>query len=155
MLPGSPLAVAVSGSRSPSAGALVALSGILADLPPIVLVGDAPGIDAAVRRNVARAKVFRASGRGAPALVARSVEMARALSRSARPLLIALPCRPCPDRVAPAPRWISGGGSGTWATVALSLGLGVPALVWAPAVPAWDGWPLASRLPGGWWHVRP
>jgi hypothetical protein len=37
--------------------------------------------------------------------------------------------KPCPDGVKPCKKWMSAKGSGTWGTIALAVGLGVPVVV--------------------------
>ena len=150
--------VVVSGSRSGACapGFLPLLLGARAR----VSVGCARGVDQAVRSAVpsARVRVFHAvafgSGRGAFAL--RSAALVRSVAGARSALFVCFPGRACPVGLVPsasARSCFCGLGSGSWASLALAVGLGVPALVWLPvgvAVPV--GWGLRG-LGGGWWAV--
>ena len=67
----------------------------------------------------------------------------------------------CPASVRPASRWASGG-SGSWSSLALAAGLGLPVFVfWCgsgpPALPAaWGAWSLVAAGPfSGAWCLSP
>lgn len=143
----------ISGSRAPDPGSLAALAdlaGLAPDAP--LIVGDQRGIDAAAAGHWPHAQVERRADDTPRALVARSIQMLDRLGAEARPLLAAFPARPCPARVAPGPRWCSGQPpSGTWSTLALAVGRGLPAAVWLPEplLPPLE-WKL-RYLGGGWW----
>jgi hypothetical protein len=151
-------ALGVSGSRDPDDGSLHALGELLAawdwmELGP-VLVGDQRGVDEATAATLYGCQVFRREGNTPAALVARSIRMLDALGRLNRPLLAAFPAKPCPEPIAPGPRWASGG-SGTWSTAALALGRGMRVVLWLPSpmLAPVARWPL-SYLGGGWWVSR-
>ncbi|WP_198806949.1 hypothetical protein [Leptolyngbya sp. BL0902] len=153
--------VGFSGSRSPAAASLSALSGLVPAVAPgaAVVVGCARGIDHAARVAFPGAQVFFASsfGSGRGAFAARSVACVRAVSASGG-VWVSFPASPCPAGLRPSGRSavaFSGLGSGTWASLAFALGSGVPCLVFLPSgVPAPAGWGLVS-LGGGWFHAAP
>lgn len=66
--------------------------------------------------------------------------------------LVAFPGAPCPAVCRPvagplAVGRVSGGGSGTWLTVALAVGAGLPVVLFLPAGVAAPAWPGGSWLP--------
>ena len=159
-----------SGSRRPAPGCLRAVRWALDQRGPgcAVVTGCAAGIDAAARLAAPSAVVLRASAFAAPgappqaALVARSVAAVRRVAAGPAGLWLSAPGRLCPPGLSPSASpsaCFSGSGSGSWASLALAAGLGVPALVWLPAgVSAPPGWglaPLASSAAGGWWRSAP
>jgi hypothetical protein len=134
-----------------------------------VLVGCAAGADALVRAACPDAQVFSAA-RMFPdlpfraALVNRSVALVWALvTRAGR--LVAFAGGPCPAYIFPARKWESGmPPSGTWSTLALAAGMGLPVVVFwcAPgpaALPAWPGWSwspvTAGPFAGSWTGLVP
>ncbi len=132
--------VAFSGSRlsgSPAAASCRAFLPSLASFSGSVGVGCASGVDALVRSAFPLASVFRVSsflvgGRVARASFAlRSSALVQWVAASGG-LLVAFPAAACPAGVAPSGSF-RGFGSGTWGSVALALGLGVPVLVVVPA----------------------
>lgn len=153
-------ALGISGSRAPDEGSLRALADLIEHWgrARAILVGDQRGIDAAAVKLRPRAGVFNRTGEKPADLIARSIRMLDALGREERPLLAAFPAKACPARIVPAQRWVSGAdpetgerGSGTWSTVALAHGRGVPLLLWLPS-PLWPPASWALRyLGGGWW----
>jgi hypothetical protein len=160
VLVGSACAVGFSGSRSvvpPAASAVVPLvSGACCP----VLVGCAPGVDAFFRGAFPSARVFSvvsgAFGRGRGAFAARSVAFVRALG-SLGGLLVSFPAGACPAGLLPSvssSRAFSGGGSGSWASLAFAVGSGVSCLVFLGSVPAPSGWSL-SPVGGGWFSFLP
>ena len=147
-------AVGFSGSRLASS-CPSSLPGQLAAALPVsvsVLVGCQQGVDAAVRAASYSPTVFSAStyGSGSWAYAARSAAMVRVLAAQGG-VLVALPYGLCPSGVRVSRRF-RGCGSGTWGSVALAIGLGVPVILRAPlpgaAVSAWQAWcgPLAGRF---------
>lgn len=144
-------AVGFSGSRSVAPGVLSLVAGaVTAGVP--VLVGCAAGVDAAVRGFFPAARVFSAAsfGSGRGSFAARSVAVVRAVS-AAGGLWACFPCSSCPSGLVPSPvssRAFAGYGSGSWASLAFAVGLGLPCLVWCFAPPA--SWGFVS-LGGGWW----
>ncbi len=166
--------VGVSGARAPLPASLSACRWALGQLAPsaVVVTGCASGVDACARALCPSARVLRVSAFGGiPA--ARSVAVVRAVAAGAGPggaLWLAFPAGPCPSgrvrgrALAPsrsASACFAGYGSGTWASLALAVGLGVPALAFLPpGVAAPAGWGLApcpaGAGPGGAWvGVRP
>ncbi|MCT7975183.1 hypothetical protein [Laspinema olomoucense] len=162
-------AIAFSGSRSPHPSSVNVVSEAVASVPVSVpvSVGCQRGIDAAVREACPRARVFRAAdfGSGKGAYAARSMACVRSVAVSgaipegiAGGLWIAFPSSACPAGLMPSassPRCFSGKGSGTWASLAFAIGLGVRSLVWLPesvSVPV--GWGF-ENLGGGWFLFSP
>jgi hypothetical protein len=129
-------------------------------------VGCAAGADQAVRLAAPGVQVFQASafGAGRHAFVKRSVALVQAVAGSSSPLIVGFVGGSCPAGLVPSPqvsRCFNGSGSGTWATLALATGLGVPvAVFWCgsgvsqlPA--AWGQWGSASGHLAGGWHLAP
>lgn len=124
-----------------------------------VAVGCAAGADAfalsAARRAGAPVSFFSVSsgafGAGRAAFARRSVAFVAAVARSGSGSgLCAFVSSPCPSPLVPSAsssRCFAGFGSGSWASVALAVGLGVPVVVF-PCVPA--GVSAVSVLPSGW-----
>lgn len=158
--------VGLSGSRRPGPAARAAARAVLAAVPAgaLVVTGCAPGIDAVARAATppARCRIFRvapAQARlvGRAAFAVRSVQAVRCVhAAGGAGTWVAVPQGACPPGLVPSARpgaCFSGHGSGTWGALALALGLGLAALVWAPAVPA--GWGLAPLAGApGWWQAR-
>lgn len=148
--------VGFSGSRSVVP---VVFPAVVAAVAPgaSVLVGCARGVDAAARAAFPGARVFSVSsfGSGRGAFAARSVAFVRALS-SAGGVLLSFPSSACPVGLVPSAsssRCFCGAGSGSWASLAFAVGLGVPCVVFAPfGVPA--GWGFSS-CGGGWFSFVP
>lgn len=113
-----------------------------------IAAGCANGADKIVRQAAPSAQVFMASNYLGPAparLAKRSAAMVRAVSQSQNPLIVGFTISPCPAAVRPRGSFF-GGGSGTWGTLALAAGLGLPiivfwpAITWQPTLPAWGNW---------------
>ncbi len=169
--PASPLAgvssVGFSGSRSPSPAAASALSALLPSVPAGVRlsVGCALGVDSAVRSFFGSSPsllVFSvASGRfgvGRSAFARRSSRCVSSVAAGSRGLLVALPSAPVPPAGVVPSRSFSGGGSGSWGSVAFALGRGRRVLLWLPSgsrPPVWSGvsWSSSGALgsAGCWW----
>lgn len=161
--------VGFSGSRSPSAGAELALAVALALVPASgrrVSVGCARGIDELVRGRFAGSRsllVFEASAprfaAAGPvgALALRSAACVRSVARGSRGLLVVFPSGKCPVGVRPG-RSFRGCGSGSWGSAALAAGLGRRVLVWlekAEFVPlVWSGFSWLA-LGSGWFLLCP
>lgn len=130
-----------------------------------VAVGCSPGVRVPVLAAVPAAQVFQVQlGAGLPARAAfarRSTEFIWAVLASGPGAgLLAFAVTACPAKVSPSPyphRCFCGGGSGTWAELALGVGEGLPVSVfWCapgpPVLPAW--WPgfwsssLSPAIPG-------
>lgn len=148
-------AVGFSGSRSVVPSVLPSvLAGVPASSAPSVLVGCARGVDSAVRSFFGSSpvlSVFSVSGRGRGAFAARSAALVRAVA-AASGCLFVFPGRACPSGVVPS-RSFSGGGSGSWGSAALAVGLGVPVFLWLPSGVAAPSW--LSPLGGGWFSSVP
>jgi len=144
--------VGFSGSRSvvPAAAVQLALGRVAPSA--CVFVGCAGGVDGFVRSGWSGSvRVFSVasvgfSGRGAFAV--RSAACVRAVA-AAGGAWVSFPSAPCPVGVVPSGSPFRGAGSGSWASLALAVFLGVPSLVFAPfGVPG--GWGFVS-LGRGWW----
>jgi hypothetical protein len=140
--------VGFSGSRSVVPPVL---SSCCAAVPSssVVLVGCAGGVDAAVRRAFPSAVVFSVGFSGRGAFAARSSAFVRSLQARGG-VLFSFPSGACPAGLLPSSSWRSAGGSGSWGSLALAIGLGVPCFVFCPAgVPS--GWGF-EPLGGGWFR---
>lgn len=168
---------AVSGSRSlpPRFSGLVgSVARALAARFP-VCVGCAAGADSYARSAVPGARVFSVAAFRSPgvsfgaALARRSVACVRAGVAAGGPVA-GFVSRACPPAVRPSASpsaCFCGGGSGSWASLALAAGLGAPVVVWwcgsgAPSLPSWGGsWVPVSglvagvSLPAGGWLFVP
>ncbi len=159
--------VGVSGSRAPSPGCIRAVSWAVRQFAPgvPVVTGCMSGIDQ-VARGAPSALVFRASsyGRGRGSFARRSTAVVQHVHRSGwagggpGALWVSAPGRACPQGLAPSPHssaCFAGYGSGSWASLALALGLGIPALVWLPSgIAPPSGWGLSlvfAGRAGAWW----
>ena len=121
-----------------------------------VSVGCAAGADAFVRSAAvslgSRPAVFRASSfRGArvAALALRSAACVRFCAASGSGAgFVVFVSSPCPVGLRPAVSWVSGFGSGSWASAALAAGLGLPVVVF-PLFPG-CGAGAGVGLPPSW-----
>lgn len=146
--------VGCTGSRSlgPTWSALVGqVVGAVEGSGRGIMVGCAPGADALVRAAAPGATVFRANSRERWALAVRSQLMVRAVVSSGEGAgLVGFVTGPCPGGIVPGRSWSSGERpSGSWSTLALGVGLGLPVLVfpcgWAWSPPPWPGtWAVAG-----------
>ena len=132
--------VAFSGSRLLGSSASVscrAFLPVLAGFSGSVSVGCASGVDSLVRSAFPSASVFSVSsflvgGRVARASFARrSAALVQSCAASGG-LLVAFPLGACPPSVRVSSTF-GGGGSGTWGSVALAVGLGCSVLVVVPS----------------------
>jgi hypothetical protein len=119
-----------------------------------IAAGCAQGADQFVRSAAPGCTVFYASSyAGPPAarLAQRSAALVRTVAASAHPLIVGFVTGPCPTGLQPAPQpslCFAGFGSGTWATLALAAGLGVPVIVyWCTNQPV--------SLPANWGNWQP
>ena len=132
--------VAFSGSRHLGSSASVscrAFLPVLASFSGSVSVGCASGVDSLVRSAFPSASVFSVSsflvgGRVARASFAKRSAALVASCASARGLLVAFPLGACPSSVRVSSTF-GGGGSGSWGSVALAVGLGCSVLVVLPS----------------------
>lgn len=144
-------AVGLSGSRSVVPVPLSVVETLAFLCPPAVAIGCARGVDAAFRRAAPWSTVFRARGRERYQFVLRSVECVEWVEERGG-LWVSFPSSPCPVGVLPSPcsrACFSGGGSGSWASLALALGRGVPCAVFLGSLPCPAGFGLSS-VGDGW-----
>ena len=144
---GSYSTVGFSGSRSSVPSGCSDVAGLVRP-GAVVAVGCARGVDAFFRSQFPWSSVFvaREFGRGRSSFARRSIAFVGFLQSSGG-LLVSFPGGPCPVGLLPSASssaCFSGLGSGSWATLALALGLGVPSVVccessWLPSAWAW-GW---------------
>jgi hypothetical protein len=121
-----------------------------------LLVGCAGGVDAIGRAGfpAGRLRVFQSAGHRPWQFAQRSASLVSALAAGGG-CLVSFPSGPCPVGLVPCVSWRSAGGSGSWGTVCMALGLGVPVLLFAPAgleAPAAVAGrfvPVAGAV--GWW----
>lgn len=156
-------AFGVSGSRSCAVAS--GLAGSLVRCLPVgvsVLVGCAAGVDSAARSvSVARGLalyVFSVSAfpasTFAASLALRSSACVRACV-SASGLWCSFPSGSCPGIIRPSSSWVSGSGSGSWASLALAVGLGSACLVCLPSgipAPRWFAAAGFVCLAGSWFY---
>jgi hypothetical protein len=158
--------VGVSGSRSLSGSSLVVaqwlayqLAGSVAGECRLgeVFVGCAEGADR-VFRSALPCRVFQADqalGRGG--FASRSAAVVAAVA-AAGGCWVSFPGSACPVGLLPSASQsgaFCGSGSGSWASLALAIGRGVPSLLWLPdGVAAPIGWGLEA-LGRGWFVARP
>ena len=151
--------VGFSGSRSlvPPVALVAAVAGLV-PATAVVAVGCAGGVDEAFRSVFgARASVFRAStfGSGTGAFAARSVACVRSCVGG---VWLSFPAGPCPAGLVPSASssaCFRGFGSGSWASLAFAVGLGVSSFCWLPpgvAAPSWlvpvgGGWFAPAAVP--------
>lgn len=123
--------------------------------------GCANGADRMVREAAIRAgaslTVFKAkdeTGSFVARLVKRSIRCVRSVD-----IMIGFADTQCPVHVVPGPAWVSGHGSGTWASLALAAGLQKKVMVfWCgnglAQLPSWPGGEWKKE--GGWlWKPAP
>lgn len=156
-------AVGFSGSRSllPCSVSALRFVSRFVSASASVFVGCARGADELARSLFPGASVFSvasgAFGVGRGAFAARSVACVRAVA-SAGGCWVSFPSSACPVGLLPSSlssRCFGGFGSGSWASLAFAVGLGVPCLVFLPpSVPCPVGWPLVP-VGGGWFVFRP
>lgn len=147
--------VVVCGSRRVVPPVLRPFLLVLAGLRCVVACGCCGGVPALCRLFVSRSRVFSASAFSGPSvasrLVARSCALVRSVVGVPGALWCSFPLGPCPSVCRPGAVWCSCG-SGSWSSLALAVGLGVPALVWLPSSVRFP-WAGAVCLGGGWWFV--
>lgn len=137
-------------------------SAVLAALPGSFSVscGCVGGLCALARSSFPGASVFSASsfGFGRSAFAQRSIALVQSVAASPSPVWVSFPASSCPAGLVPSAsssRCFRGLGSGSWASLAFAVGLGVRAVVWLPpGVVFPSGWG-ALQLGGGWWLVLP
>jgi hypothetical protein len=162
--------VGFCGSRSLSAKFQPLVSGVAVQVAKrlAVGVGCASGADAFVREAVPSACVFHASGFGVGrgSFARRSASLVSAVAASPSPRgFVGFVASACPVGLVPSPlaaKCFAGFGSGSWASLALAAGLGVPVFVFwcgqgSPQLPQWSGsWhQVTCRLFSGSWLFLP
>lgn len=151
--------IAFSGSRDGCPESLI--QSIATKIPPStqILVGCARGVDAQVRAIYPDALIYRATDYEAETWPAKLAMRSAAMVADIRgdgSCLIAIPMKPCPPKVKPCTIWQPSSGSGTWGTIALAAGLGVPTVFHLPlgmAAPDWDD--RVTQVMGGWFLIIP
>ena len=155
--------VGVSGSRAASPGCVRAVTWAVGQVQPgtSIVTGCMSGIDQVARSLAPSALVLQAShyGRGRGRFARRSTAVVqRVHSAGPSALWVSAPGRACPQGLVPSPvssACFAGFGSGSWASLALALGLGVRALVWLPVgITPPQCWGLSLVCPGragSWW----
>jgi hypothetical protein len=142
-------AVAFSGSRKPGGAIPSQEISLAVDAATSILVGDASGLDAVVRifAEGKPVSLFEVKLEGKGAFAERSKRMVRAIADQGG-ILLAYPCRSCPEGLKPCSAPFTGKGSGTWAAAAMAIHLGIPTFVWLGKIDPPD-WNLAD-LGDGW-----
>jgi hypothetical protein len=120
-----------------------------------VVVGCASGVDAVVRQFCPQARVFSVAAPGAGSPVSFAAALARRSQAmvSACSVLVGFASVACPSGVCPANHF-SGGGSGTWASIAYAISQGLQVFVFPAAgvsLPAWSGGQWLPAAPSGLW----
>ena len=120
-----------------------------------VLVGCADGVDAVVRSTVSNPRIFSVASPSAgsvstpaQALARRSMSMVQACS-----VLVGFASVACPAGVSPSSHF-SGGGSGTWASLAYAVSKGLQVFVFVAegvSLPSWSGGQWVQACPSGLW----
>jgi hypothetical protein len=155
LLVGAP-AVGFSGSRAPVVASVAAARAAVAVATRPILVGDQRGIDTVVRSARAGAQVFHAASAAPGHLAARSIACVQACVALGG-VWAAFPAGACPAGLRPSPNaaaCFSGRGSGSWASLAFAVGLGLPSVVFLPAGVA-APWAALVAAGDGWWVARP
>jgi hypothetical protein len=148
---GSARSLGLCGSRS-----------VVASVSPFASVscGCVGGLCGVARSSFPQASVFSASSfvRGRAGFAVRSVALVRSVASGLLPLWVSFPAFPCPVGLVPSSsssRCFCGLGSGSWASLAFAVGLGVPALLFLPVgVAPPSGWGFVP-VGGGWWSCFP
>lgn len=148
---GSYSTIGFSGSRSSVPSGCSDVVGLVRP-GAIVAVGCAHGVDKFFRSQFPWSSVFvaREFGRGKSSFARRSIAFVGFLQASGG-LLVSFPAATCPPSLVPScdsSKCFSGLGSGSWATLALAIGLGVPTVVccessWLPSYWSW-GWGISE-----------
>lgn len=120
-------------------------------------VGCAAGADAVFRAAFPGLRVVSVvAGSGRSGFARRSISVVIGVSRSGSGLWVSFPSGPCPVGLVPSSsssRAFCGSGSGSWASLSLAAGLGIPCLVFAPfGVPG--SWGFVA-LGSGWFSWSP
>lgn len=107
-----------------------------------VYVGDADGVDEAICDffYYSKIRIFHVQGQEKKDFALRSIRMIDALAEAGGEL-IAFADRPCPRTTSPS-KPFSGGGSGTWATVAYAVAKGINVTLFLSGTGATDALPL-------------
>jgi len=143
-------AVGFSGSRSAQPDP-VTVETLAFICPELVAIGCARGVDAAFRRVLPNAKIFKVSdlpfsGRGA--FARRSINCIEWVADH-RGLWVSFPSSECPRGLLPSLKAFSGHGSGSWASLSYAIASGLKSVVYLGSIPCPVGWGLES-VGGGW-----
>jgi len=119
-----------------------------------VFVGCANGVDAYFRKVFPNAEVSRASdfGRDKSSFALRSAHVIKSV-KCRNGLWVSFPDSQCPASLLPSKekgRCFCGTGSGTWASLAYALGLGLPCLVYLGNIQCPKNWGLFD-IGQGWY----
>lgn len=123
-----------------------------------VYVGDGNGVDKYVRENIKGCRVFEVEPPKTPGMfAARSIRFVDAL-REDEGCLVSFPKVECPNKgLIPSPNssaCFNGSGSGSWATLAYAIGVGVPCVVFLGRVH--NPWvELEPTNTPGWYKYEP
>lgn len=124
-----------------------------------IIVGCQRGVDEFFRDRFPDAKIFAVSsgdfGVGKSAFARRSTACVREVAAAGNlGLWISFPSSDFPLELSPSRSWSSGKtSSGTWKSLALAVGLGVPSLVYTGSLRSPD-WGLVEVAPG-WFYFQP
>ena len=118
-----------------------------------VLVGDASGVDKAVREFFPLAEVFKINWKNKGAFAERSIRFVKAIALM-EGCLISFPDQDCPIGLKPSEsksKCFCGKGSGTYATLGYAVGLNIPCFVYLQSFKC--DW--LELLGSGWSCYRP
>ncbi len=140
--------VGFSGSRVAAPGAKKQISEVSRFVPSssVVAVGCARGVDAIAREIFLEARVFRVAsgdyGRGRAAFARRSIACVESCQGG---LWLSFPASSCPPGLMPKKSAFNGSGSGSWASLAYAIAIGVRSVLWLPpSVFPPAGWGFSS-----------
>lgn len=116
-----------------------------------IIVGNRSGVDRQVRQVFKNARIFQASdfGEGRQSFARRSIAMVRSLETKGG-MLLSFPTKKPPEGLQPSSngsKCFGGFGSGTWATTALAVGLGLEvACFYQSSSNIWNGQKIGDWL---------
>lgn len=148
--------VGISGSREVVPDTCMDTCGWLATRKNVIIaVGDARGVDTACRLAIRGYVPFNVEdypgGSIRSRLARRSQACVRFVAGSDAALWVSFPAGACPAECVPSRYWPKGG-SGSWSSLAMAIGLGCPVIMWLP-----EGivapWRRFACLGGGWWYA--
>lgn len=122
--------IGFSGSRSVVPSALYSVLHKITNQK--ILVGDAKGVDKAVRSYLPQAEVIKIRFQGKGAYAERSIRFVKAIAKN-NGCLVSFPDKDCPSGLVPSEKsskCFCNKGSGTYATLAYAIGLNIPCFVY-------------------------